>query len=562
MVSLALWCALLARPARALDDGITVDMEGYYRVRGVFLPGMYADQRSSGPLDLFSADNGDGRMLVQRLRLQPEFSAGDKAHLFIQADALDDVVWGDNESLASTALFAGDPSTTGMDGHAGDTFRVKRAWVEFMTPVGLVRAGRQPSNWGLGLLANGGDGFDDTFGDNHYGSTYDRLIFATRPLAIAGAAAGKESWGEVPLYLAVGVDRLVEDPLIQYYGYTCSRTDPAGDPIVEGSEDYDPRCDPDGQGYHTIEHDYTEPRADDDRGQDWWIDQNDDVMEMIYVLVYKGEGVRLGGEEGDLMGGVYVVNRTQRETDSDIWIYDAWAKLAWKGIYLEGEALTIRGETSAIALPGTYDPSGATDDPLYKKADIWGYAARAGYERPGWSAVFETGYASGDDDAADADFTGRALHPDYNVGLLLYEEVMARVTAITWTDAADGLWSKGGVVNSRYVFPTFTARPLPGNEVILGVLGAWPDVPDGSRILCREGDEKGGEAVQCSSYDAEDAMLGWEVDLAVKQRFDEHMQATLEGGYARTTDRIPVANLGLNPDGRFWTVQSRLAWEF
>ena len=31
------------RPALAVDDKFTFDLEGYYRVRGTFLPGMYAD---------------------------------------------------------------------------------------------------------------------------------------------------------------------------------------------------------------------------------------------------------------------------------------------------------------------------------------------------------------------------------------------------------------------------------------------------------------------------------------------------------------------------------------
>ena len=33
-------------------------------------------------------------------------------------------------------------------------------------------------------------------------------------------------------------------------------------------------------------------------------------------------------------------------------------------------------------------------------------------------------------------------------------------------------------------------------------------------------------------------------------------------GYAQTTDRIPVEKADLNPDGRFFTLQSRVAYEF
>ena len=68
-------------------------------------------------------------------------------------------------------------------------------------PVGLVKIGRQESHWGMGLLANHGNGFDDTFGENHAGATYDRVVFATKPLAIIGAAAGKDKLADIPLIL-------------------------------------------------------------------------------------------------------------------------------------------------------------------------------------------------------------------------------------------------------------------------------------------------------------------------------------------------------------------------
>ena len=73
----------------------------------------------------------------------------------------------------------------------------------------------------MGLLANHGNGFDDTFGENHGGSTYDRIMFLTQPLAVLNAITGIGN-ANAPLFFAVGMDRLVEDPLIQYYGFDCS----------------------------------------------------------------------------------------------------------------------------------------------------------------------------------------------------------------------------------------------------------------------------------------------------------------------------------------------------
>jgi hypothetical protein len=221
------------------------------------------------------------------------------------------------------------------------------------------------------------------------------------------------------------------------------------------------------------------------------------------------------------------------------------------------EGLNIRGHTSAITLPGAYNPYGAVDDPLYKDADIWGYVGRLGWENDLLTAIVEHGYASGDGNVTDADFTGRPLHPDHNVGLLLYEEILARVTAATWTDAAEGLWSKGGVYNSRYLFPQVTVRPMENTEVIGGWLVAWPDEPDGSRILYAKGETDTPANVKATAE-----TLGWEADLAVKHRWREHMLFSLEVGYASITDRIPVDKAGLDPSGRYFTLQSRVAYEF
>lgn len=529
--------ALAAGDARAESD-LSFDLEGYYRTRGHAFPGFFEEQE------------GNGAFMLHSLRLRPVVARED-ARFMVQVDALRDVLWGDNTSRAATALFAGDPSTTTLEGTEGAAIQLTRAWMEFPVPVGLVRVGRQPSHWGMGLLANAGDGFDDTFGENHYGATYDRVIFATRPLAVAQGILGKEDSG-LPLYVAVGVDRLVEDPLFQFWGYSCTPG------LSEGDRGFDARCDDDGDGVTDASHPLVdETRTGADRGADWWADPADDVWEMIYVLTFKGEDMEFGGRPATVVAGVYGVHRLQEETDSNVLILDGYLKLQLLDALVEGEVLHIGGDTRAIALPGTYDPSGLTEDPLLKRADIWGYVTRLGYTLGPVTPVIEHGFASGDDNVADADFTGRPLHPDFNVGLLLYEEILARVTAATWSEAAEGLWSNGGVTNSRYLFPTIHFVPREGTEIIAAYLVAWPDRPDGSRILCAKGD-----GVECAEYKATAATLGWEADLAVKQRWKEHLLFSLEGGYARITDRIPVEQADLDPSRRYLTVQGRMAFEF
>jgi hypothetical protein len=72
------------------------------------------------------------------------------------------------------------------------------------------------------------------------------------------------------------------------------------------------------------------------------------------------------------------------------------------------------------------------------------------------------------------------------------------------------------------------------------------------------------------TYDASSSYLGWEADAAIKHRFHDHINFTVEAGYAHATDRLPLRTSGLGYEvddsgrevGNYWTVQSRIAYEF
>lgn len=511
---IGIFFALTASITAQAEEDYDLSLEGHYRARVHSFNNLFSD-------------HSNGSFATHQLRLQPVLNFNDTAKFTFLVDALDGVLWGDNISASRTSLFAGDPSNTNLSGQQISDFRVRRAWTEFNIPVGILRVGRQPSHWGMGLLANQGNELDDEFGENYYGSTYDRVMFLTRPLALTNAIFGFGDANQ-PFFVAFGVDRLVEDPLVQYYGFECE-----GD-----GTDTDPRCE------GATEHGYTEDRDTSERDNDWWAENTDDVYEFIYVMLYKGEGLNWGGDVADLNAGVYVVNRIQEETQSEVFIYDAYAKLAWRNLLLEGEALTIRGDTQAIALPSA-DP----ENPLSKTASIRGAVGRVGYQTPGFRLIFEAGLAGGDDNPGDDLFTGRALHPDHNVGLLLYEEILARVSENVWEGQLNGLRSRGGVYNSTYIYPHASLEIIPGWRVVTAFLLAFPDSPDGAVIR---------------TDDQSDARtLGWEADVALKVRWaEEHMDFSLEGAYTQVTDRIPYENHGLTQDGAAWTVQTRIAYLF
>ena len=401
-------------------------------------------------------------------------------------DVLDNVAWGDNQSIVSTSLFAGDPSNTGMNGTLSDTFKIKRAWVETNLKIGLLRFGRQESHWGMGLLANDGNGFDDQFGENHEGATFDRIVFATRPIAVVQSLMGKKP-ADIPFIVGYAFDRLVEDPLVQYYGYKCESG------IAQSDEAFDSRCynaaydtTLDGSGPSNVDHGYTEDREDSARGESWYADPTDDVDEHVVLAMYKGEQVPMFGSVGDFTLGAYGISRLQQETASNVFIWDVYLNFLFNGIYAEAEVLNIIGSTRAISLPGAANEEGS--DPLYKDVNIWGYAGRMGYKGDRLTAYLEHGFAGGDENVADGMFTGRAIHPDYNVGLLIYDQVLATATRNTWGDAASALWSGGGVYNSRYIFPVLSYSVLPDLELVAAYLHVWPDKPDGAVIAAHPDD--------------------------------------------------------------------------
>ncbi len=152
-----------------------------------------APTNSDNPTDRYPCKNKTQAGANMRFRLNPELHISDNLRVMSQIDMLDNLVLGStpegyaNEPSGSgysvvkrtgyTPLGAFDttqnPPTAGQNSYR-DSIRVKRVWAEYMTPVGQLRFGRMPSQWGLGILANAGDGPDDD-----YQSTADRIMFVT-----------------------------------------------------------------------------------------------------------------------------------------------------------------------------------------------------------------------------------------------------------------------------------------------------------------------------------------------------------------------------------------------
>ena len=133
----------------------------------------------SDPANMSACSDKSQATANLRLRLNPEIHISDNLRIMSQVDALDNLVLGSTPESSSPyapgAFFSqtqGSP-TSGQNG-LKNSIDVKRAWAEYVTPVGQVRFGRMPDHWGLGMVHNGGDGLD-----HDYQSTIDRIQFVT-----------------------------------------------------------------------------------------------------------------------------------------------------------------------------------------------------------------------------------------------------------------------------------------------------------------------------------------------------------------------------------------------
>ncbi|MCC6524773.1 MAG: TIGR04551 family protein [Polyangiaceae bacterium] len=374
-----------------------------------------------------------------RFRFAPELHISDNLRIMTQVDLLDNVVLGStpdgyvNEpsSLGGYHVVArGGYSPTGafvstqwapVSGvnSLKDSITVKRVWGEYATPIGQLRFGRMPSHWGIGMLVNGGEGYDAD-----YQSTSDRLMFVT----------GVKAWD---LYFGAAWDFANEGAI--------------------------------------------SAAVNEQQGQPYDLAQKDDVDQYVFIVVRKmnPELQRKALREGQPVfnGGTYFVYRRQGlvnelacntgevcndaslgQSSSNVsagylrrgaeaFIPDSWFQFMYKGFRFDVEAALIWGSmenTSRLAGTGTdYRNPDDTEDPGWKIRQF-GIAGEAEFRaiEDRLRIGFASGYATGDDDLESLVPTGEGLqpqltanrtysefrfHPNYRVDLILFRNILQRV---------------------------------------------------------------------------------------------------------------------------------------
>jgi uncharacterized protein (TIGR04551 family) len=378
-----------------------------------------------------------------RFRLNPELHISDNLRVLTQIDMLDNVVMGstptgyaiqpDADGGYATIVRNGynpiglfdssqEPPTSGVNS-TQDSIEVKRAWAEYETPLGELRFGRMPSHWGLGILVNSGDGYDDD-----YQTTVDRLMAVTgiKPLDLYFAAA----W-DFPSTGAI----------------------------------------------------YTDPTNPQRPAYD--LAQFDDVHEWMFSIARRTSPdlvtQQLARRKLVLNGGAYLLYRKQRLANdlagnadeganvpnatvgslmqlsntsalvrrgARIVVPDLWVQLLYRTFRFEAEAVTVQGradnfETTTGTVASEFDKL---------KLRMWGFATETEFRaiEDKLKLDFKSGWASGDADASadalpgggglvpgtgdglqnqvgDTTWSTFAFHPNYKIDLILNRNILSRI---------------------------------------------------------------------------------------------------------------------------------------
>ena len=464
-----------------------------------------------------------------RLRVRPTLTISDNIRAVAELDLFDNIVLGSTPDgyvnqpagadggysvrqrggyTPTGAFSATQWSTIAGANSFADSVEVKRAYGEYVSPIGTFRFGRQPDNWGLGMVYNAGDDID-----SDYASTIDRIMFKT----------GIKS---IDLYFAGMWDFANEGAVGGAY-YGCS-TLPVANPDFDPSNpaETDPRTIP-SPGCDNTE---LQAQRYQLESKQYDLIQSDDVYQIGAQIYRKRDPnlAKLDLAQGDVVvnGGAYGLYRWQylesfaklganREEVNESLIRrgyetftpDLWGELMWKKFKIGIEAAMVWGSIENT------DPRSGTnyDNPNVSGTDDDGWNVRQfGFTlQSQYRAIedrlrvdFGFGFSTGDDDVegingygpgapSEADsplggldnqltqnrtFSTFRFHPDYRVDQILWRRIIGRVqsayyfkpgVSYDFIRGADGQRAGGGVnlVWSRAVEPVQTA----GNQPDLGV---------------------------------------------------------------------------------------------
>ena len=437
-----------------------------------------------------STDNlGQDTRVYHWLRITPRFHFGKTLELVGQIDAPYGFFAGQETQLVEAAA---EPYAE------KDGLRVAPRWLylNWRSPIGIVRVGQQPSHWGMGIIANDGD-HPTLFGDYMRGAIVERILFATKP-------AGRDS--KVSVALAgdiVFADRTadIRDDEQAIQGVVA---------VVWRDRDPDPYRDVAANSigvYGVVRHQEQEARTP---GLPAAASEAFDETLDVFALDSAGEfHAKIPGTRGHVFGAY--------------------------------EVAYLFGSTDIVRTTEQTRNNEREDVRAFGAAVELGFATTAGTGDQRWGDLvgkLEWGWASGDADPNDGTTRRFTMDPNHNVGLILFDEILAWKTARTVAIARDDdltnrenpglqfLPSDGGVFGATYLNPTFVGRPVPELDLKAGAVIAQTtaDFVDPVQVATT------GRFRNYDGGDPESHDLGIELDAGVEYRLHLDYGLTIQLG--------------------------------
>ncbi|WP_437285486.1 hypothetical protein [Sorangium sp. So ce406] len=474
-------------------DRTTFSLQGEYQLRYRAM----TDLRLRAPplSDPGATTLGQHQYIAHWLRLSPRLHLADKASIVAQIDVVRGLIAGDTTRHVEQVRDAR-AELSWYEVHP------RHLYLEVPSSVGVFRVGQQGAHWGMGLLVNDGERAT-LFGDPERGSLMERVLFAATPMGRSG-----------PLLVTVAADLVFEDSAADLLGND-----------VEGQDE--------GEG--------------------------DRALQAVISALWRARRGEIGAygalrrQTRERRAKTSLAQFTETLTAAVLDVagkFDAPVPGGGAHVYGELEAAAIFGSTSFVP-SGPTPPSGpgAQRAPVAVRS-IGGAATLGAVHVAGRGprpadrfgrvvTEIEAGYASGDDDPRDGVARRFTFDPSHNVGLLLFDHVLAWKTARAATIAERELFaaspepgirwlpSKGGVFGAAYVNPRMLVRPA-----------RWLDLKAGAVIAETTADlvdpyGPGRAGGGLSTYDGGDRRrhdLGVELDIGVDARIAMGRLVTIQLG--------------------------------
>lgn len=423
-----------------------------------------------------------------RFRFEPTINVSEEVRVRMQIDALDNMVWGSTPDYAFSrnqgndfyydrnefSVFSASQTAprSGVNS-LQDSILFKRVWGEVGTPIGILRFGRMPSHWGLGMLWNDGNGIDNDWGD-----TVDRVSFTAEPLP--------------GFYITPMID-------FNLSGLISNRTQEGGQPFDLNTSD------------NVTSFILAVQRRDTD--QERLAKLNSDSFIFNYGLHFTYRNQRFdavdtlskpfGATEGSASGQATSPAVFRK---ADIFIPDLWAKFERKEFRIEAEFAAVLGGIQNRALSagaidsnqalGVYQFGGVIQGEvklLNGDLEIGGEVGFAsGDKAPGFGnyprrkgSGVNGATADGDTDGpqyrcdsgcSDNEITNFRFNRDYRVDMILYREILGGVTDSLYFKPkakyriTQGFEAFAALIYSRALFKESTPGALfTGNGESLGI---------------------------------------------------------------------------------------------